>query len=202
MKKKVIIGIAILAILLAVFLFFINLKKENVSLNEDAKKFASEYTKVTEDNVFVYRDINQIIKILEKGTGVVYLGFPECPWCQAYVKMLNEVAKEKGITKIYYYDILEDRKNNTSEYQKIVSLLSSYLQADEEGNPRVYVPNVTFVIKGEIIGNNCESSLDTHGFDNPDDYWTDEEVTALKSTLNEYMSKVASSSSCTECNID
>ena len=33
---------------------------------------------------------------MENGTGVVYLGFPECPWCQAYVKYLNDVIKNSN----------------------------------------------------------------------------------------------------------
>ena len=66
----------------------------------DAEKFAKEYTQVTEDNYFVYRSSEEIIKILEHGTGVVYLGLPECPWCQAYVPMLNEVSDIEGLEKI------------------------------------------------------------------------------------------------------
>ena len=69
----------------------------------DSQKFAKEYSTVTEDNYFVYRNAEEIIKILEHGTGVVYLGFPECPWCQAYVPMLNEVSDVEGLEKIYYY---------------------------------------------------------------------------------------------------
>jgi len=167
----------------------------------DNIKFSEEYTNVTDDNVFTYRNIDEIIKIMEKGTGVVYLGFPECPWCQAYVKYLNEVAKEVGIEKIYYYNILEDRKNNTEGYKKIVKLLEDYLQTDAEGNPRVYVPNVSFHINGKVIGNDYETSLDTHELSDPNEYWTKEEVTDLKERLTTHMKKVdVALSSCTECN--
>ena len=100
----------------------------------DSERFAKEYTELTTDNYFVYRNSEEIIKILEHGTGVVYLGFPECPWCKAYVPMLNEVADIEGLEKIYYYNILEARKNNTEDYQKMVEILSDYLQYDSEGN--------------------------------------------------------------------
>ena len=73
--------------------------------NIDGKKFAEEYTSVTKDNVFVYRSAEEIINILEHGTGVVYLGFPECPWCTAYVPYLNEVAKANDVDKVYYYKV-------------------------------------------------------------------------------------------------
>ena len=129
-KIKLIVLGAILVLLIGalVILMFSDDKNE---VNNDALKFKEEYSEVSDDNVFVYRDINEIIKILENGTGVVYLGFPECQWCQAYVVMLDEVAREEGLEKIYYFNILEDRKNNTEEYQKIVSILKDNLLFDE-----------------------------------------------------------------------
>ena len=199
MKNKYYFIITITILLLgAILLLFLGRDRK---IETDAIKFAKEYTEVGEDNVFVYRSIEDVIKLLEHGTGVVYLGFPECPWCQTYAKYLNEVALEVGVNKIYYYDILEDRKNNTEDYQKIVSILKDHLQYDEEGNHRVFVPNVSFHVNGEIVGNDCETSLDTHGFDNPSDYWAEEEVTDLKNTLTTYMEKVYTASNmCTTCN--
>jgi len=200
MKKKLVIILSIIVLLVVgvISLYFIF---NDEAKDSDSKRFSLEYTKVTDDNVFVYRDIDEIIKIMKNGTGVVYLGFPECKWCQAYVVYLNEVAKETGLEEIYYFNILEDRKNNTEEYQEIISLLEGYLQYDDEGNSRVFVPNVSFHVKGEIIGNDCETSLDTHGFDDPEEYWTKEEVSTLKETLTAYMEKVVETKNlCSSCN--
>ena len=195
MKKKVIIIVitAILLIALAVSLFLILNKEEDIS---DAAKFAEEYTNVEEDNVFLYRNADEIIRILENGTGVVYLGFPECKWCQKYVTYLNEAAKENDITRIYYFDILDARSKNTSEYQQIVSLLEEYLEYDEEGNKRVFV---IVVDKGEIVGFDDETSLDTHDLDDPEEYWTEEEVNDLMSRLATMFDYV-NDGTCNECN--
>ena len=190
MKKKILLVIPILLTLILV-----GCKKEET----DAQKFAKEYTKVTEYNYFVYRESNEIVKILENGTGVVYLGFPECKWCQAYVPILNEVADIEGLEKIYYYDILEARKNNTTDYQKMVEILSDYLQYDEEGNKRIYVPAIIFVSKGEIVGFDDETSYNTKGFEEPEDYWKEEEISNLKKRLTDSMSKVLDNK-CTDCN--
>ena len=113
--------------------------------------------------------------------------------------MLNEVADIEGLEKIYYFNILEDRKNNTKEYQKIVDILHDYLQYDEEGNKRIYVPAVIFVSKGEIVGFDDETSYDTKGFEKPEEYWNEEEVTDLKHKLTENMNKVLDNK-CTDCN--
>ena len=183
-----------------ILLYFVLNNKNN---ENDNVRFAKEYadSQVGEDNVFVYKNIDEIINILKYGTGVVYLGFPECPWCQAYVKYLNETAKDANIEKIYYFNILEDRKNNTEKYQEIVSILGDNLQRDDEGNLKVFVPNVSFVVNGKIIGNDYETSLDTKGFEKPSDYWTEEEVSELENTLSGYMKEVYKALySCTDCN--
>jgi len=199
MKKKIIIAL-VLVLIFGLGIFFGVKVYKNANMT-DAEKFAKEYTEVSKDNVFVYRDIDEIIQIMEEGTGIVYLGFPECPWCQAYVKYLDEVAKEMEIEEIYYYNILEDREENTEEYQKIVELLETRLQKDDEGNPRVFVPNVSFHAKGELVGNNCETSLDTKGLDDPEEYWTEEEVEELKASLTKYINRVLPAlTTCTECN--
>ena len=139
----------------------------------------------------------EIINILEHGTGIVYLGYTECPWCMAYVPLLNEIAKNEGIEKIYYYNIREDRKNNTEFYQKVVSILNDYLNYDEEGKKRIFVPNVTFVKEGKIIFNDNETSLISEG--TPSEYWTEEKKTLFnekfRKNINELLDDV-----CTSCN--
>ena len=200
MNKKYLLIVSVIILVLLGALFFIGGNKEKKL--SDGERFAQDYEGIEEDNVFVYRNIDEIINIMERGTGVVYLGFPECPWCHAYVKYLNEVAKEVGIEKIYYYNVLEDRTNNTENYQKLTKILKGHLQYDEEGNEKIYVPNVSFHIEGKIIGNDYETSKDTHGFKEPSDYWTEDEVKELKNTLTKYMKDVYKAlNECTECNI-
>lgn len=186
--KKIIIITSILMLIITISLVLYT--------PSDNKKFSLEYD-IVEDNVYVYRNINQIINILEHGTGVVYLGFSECKWCRAYVPYLNEVAKENDIEKIYYYNIYKDRLNNTKEYQKIVSILNDYLEYDEEGNKRIYVPSVSFVKKGSIIGYDDETSLISKG--EPKDYWNTEHVKNLKLKLSKYMYEIKNNE-CGTCN--
>lgn len=200
-KKKILIIIGAI-ILLGVILYLAvstnNKKEQNITNGNE--RFANEYKTVTKDNVFVYRDINEIINILEKGTGVVYLGFPECPWCKAYVTYLNEVAKEQDVEKVYYYNILEDRKNNTKEYQKIIELLGDYAANDEEGNKRIYVPMVIGVNKGQIVGFDDETAWDTKGYETPEDYWSQEDLQGLKDKLAKMFQDTKSNICTSDCN--
>lgn len=202
-KKLLIVGLASILIFavacLGIYKFGNNKEEEKIPASTDAVKFKEEYNKVDSDNVFVYRSIKEIIKILENGTGVVYLGFPECPWCQAYVSYLNDVAKENEISKIYYYNILEDRKNETEDYKKILELLGKYVEYDDEGNKRIYAPTIIFVSNGEVVAMDSETAKDTKGLEKPEDYWTDAEVKDLKKRLTKY-SKLVKEVICSDCN--
>lgn len=198
--KYLVILLSLVAIVVISILIFKKFENNDVTNNKPsaAEKFAKEYTNVSKNNVFVYSTGAEILKILENGTGVIYLGFPECQWCQSYVPILNETAKEAGIEKIHYFNILEDRKNNTAVYKKIVKLLNENLLYDDEGNRRVYVPDVTIVNKGTIVGHDNESSLVTESDGTPNEYWTKEKKEALKTRLTTYFNKI-SSGVCTSC---
>lgn len=200
-KKRIIKDIAMISIGILMLVAFIYLgskeNKEKEKTQTAAEIFATKYTKLDKSNVFVTKTAAEIIKVLESGNGVVFLGFPECKWCQSYVVYLNEVAKKVGLKEIYYFDIREDRANNTEDYKKIVSLLKKYLAKDSKEEPRVYVPNVTFIKNGKIIGNDYETALEDSG--EPEEYWTEKKVSSLKAKLEDYMVKVVSET-CESCN--
>lgn len=201
-KEKIILFVVLVAIIvLVIFSAYKYFSKENTVLEEktDAEKFALEYTKLTNDNVFVYRNIDEIIRIFEHGTGIVYLGFPECPWCQEYVYYLNETAKEYGVEKIYYFNILGDRDNNTDNYLKLVDILDEYLQYDEEGNKRIYVPAVIAIKDGEILGFDDETSWDTKGYETPEEYWQNEDLEGLKNKFIKMFADI-NQNACSDCN--
>lgn len=199
MKKKnilILLGVVILVILIISSYFIFFKKDKNIT---DAEKFAKEYTKLSSNNVFTYKSLKEVNKILEKGTGVVYLGFPECPWCQEYVKYVNEVAKKVDLDKVYYFNIREDRTNNTEDYQTTIKLLRDYLPTDEEGNPRVYVPLIAVIQNGKVVITDYETAQDTKGYDTPEEYWANEDLDALKTRLEKAFNTVKSNV-CTDCN--
>lgn len=199
MKKKRVLIIVIIAFiaLISITLFFLFYNKKATN-NTDAIKFSEEYN-IDKDNVFIYKTLEDINKILEHGTGIVYLGFPKCPWCKGYVPYLNEVAKIENIDKIYYFDIYSDRLNNSKEYQYTVKLLNDYLQYDEEGSKKIYVPAVIAVNKGKIVGFDDETAYDTKGYETPEEYWKNEDLEGLKTKLKKMFRKI-NLDYCTDCN--
>ena len=163
----------------------------------DSEKFALEYPLVGSDNIFVYRSIEQTVEILENGTGIVFLGFKECSWCQLYAVFLNDVAQEMKMNRIFYCDIREDRQNNTESYQRIVQLLHGQLQYDDEGRERVFVPDVTIIDSGMIIARDFETSKYTLGYETAEEYWNEERLVALKDRFRVGMEEL--SRACSSC---
>ena len=118
-KKKIIIVTVILIIAIIVFCF---LKKNNsfyVSSSESDKfeneyeslngKLSSddkEYPKVNiSDNNIKYITLNETLKILDNGTGVIYIGYAECLYCRTAVQVLVDTANKSKLEEIYYLDI-------------------------------------------------------------------------------------------------
>jgi len=159
--------------------------KGNQKELSDSEKFALEYPLVGDGNIFTYRNAIEAADILEKGRGIVFIGFKECPWCQQYAVYLHDVAREMEVEKIFYCDIKEDREKNSESYRRIIDIFSGRLQYDDEGRPRVYVPDAAIVSRGRIITHDFETSKDTLGYETPQEYWNDERVNALKERLRE-----------------
>lgn len=183
-KRYVTIACIIIAFIIIVSVVVI--VKENESKN-DKLKFAIEYTDIGSDNLYDELTLKETLDFLKYGTGVILFGFPECNWCQEIVPIVNDVAKEQGIKKVYYYNIRDIRQNNTKEYQEIVKLLKDNLDVDENNNLKVYVPDVFVLKRGKVVAhNNDYSRLDGEA----DDYFTDSKKQEAKikyeSLLSEY----------------
>ena len=150
-------------------------------------KFISQYPKVTSGHKFVYAEPAEILDIIDGGDGVVFLGFPECPWCQQLAPIIQEAAQSENIDKIYYLNIKESRANNDEVYQKLVTKLQDYLPKDDDGNPRISVPDVTVYRSGQIVGRFEQEATNDGEQVTPDTYWTSERKDRAVEQLREMM---------------
>lgn len=150
MKKLVAIVLTFLFILMGCSK--VEVTKVEDDIKTDAIKFHNEYKKVNKDNIYEYETYDNIVDIINKKTGIIYLGFPNCDLCKEITPILNDVAKENSIDKISYYNFKDIRENNTLEYKELVNILSDYILEDDEGNKRISAPTVIFVRKGNIVG--------------------------------------------------
>ena len=194
---------------------------EKIEITEDEKKFKEEYeslnnkkdsndkdyleVSIKDDNGIVYASYDEIRKVLTEGTGVVYLGYPECNGCRNAVPMLLEAASNQGLDTIYYLNALdiidstfldENCKviTGTDEYYDLIEIFGSYYSKDTETTfeyTRVFFfPTVVFVKDGEILGIHMGT---TGSQTNPNEGLTEEQKIELFNIYMDYISKMLGS---------
>lgn len=185
MKVKIELIVLVVIFLLSSYLIytFVDSDTKNIVTNSEIR-FKEEYEKlngvyneqtnhyykaieILENSNVEYKNANEIIDILKNGTGVIYFGFPECPWCRNLVPLLVEEIQECNVS-FYYYNAREIRdtkhmdedgqvvidKEGTAEYYEILSLLGNYASEYSgitDSSKRLYFPTVVFVRNGQII---------------------------------------------------
>lgn len=209
--------------LMVASLFFVtacsNIKEENT---KDEKKFKEEYESlngkaqgekkimsidISKDNGMEYVDSSEVLNILEKKTGVIYFGFPNCPWCRNVVPVLIDALHDTDLDKIYYANLLEERdtkkldeegrivveKEGSKNYQKIIEILhdklGSYEGLNDEGIKRLYFPTVVFVKNGKVEDIHI-GSLDSQ--EDPYKKLTEKQYEELKAIYEKGITKIQS----------
>lgn len=184
MKKNGIKLLIIFLIILICIITFITVKKNRVT--KDEKSFKKEYERyngytnpgsdkkyfdvnIEEKNGIKYLDDDEVIDMLQNKTGIIYFGFPTCPWCRSMIEVLLDAKDSTNQKNIYYYNaldirdekVLEDGKVKTTKkgkknYYKILDILgdkaSVYEGLEDDSIKRLYFPTVVFVRNGKIVG--------------------------------------------------
>ncbi len=116
----------------------------------------------------------EAVSLLESGTGILYFGFPDCPWCRSMLPVLLQTLDNMSIDKLYYLNIsnirdtlslgeknkVEVAEEGTPGYYKIIKLmdrvLEPYYLTNEEGKKidtkekRLMAPTVVGIKNGQI----------------------------------------------------
>ena len=163
-------------------------KKDFSNTITDAERFSKEYTAIDTDNPFVYVNSNRVLNILNNETGIILVGFSSNAWMQEYVRELYPILKENNITKVYYYDVIEDRTKKTKNFRHIEDLLSKYLKITDMGSEYLFTPALIFVKDGKIINYDDETSLVSFDM-RPDTYWNEDASTSFHNKINTYLSE-------------
>lgn len=158
-------------------------KNEYESLNNKISYGKNKYNtmNISKNNPIKYSSYDEIIDIINNKTGIIYLGYPECPWCRSAIPVLLDAAKNNKINKIYYLNIKKERDSyiiedgkltlalddngkeikGTKNYFRLLDALKNNLsdyiisfdgQDYEVGEKRIYAPSVIFVKDGKVLG--------------------------------------------------
>ena len=192
-KKKLMVVIDILlgAILVGIMTFGIY-----QYLKSDGEKFKAEYEALNNENINInisknnpikYVTLDEVFDIIQNKTGVIYFGFPGCPWCRNMIPVLFEAAKNNNIDTIYYFNPRNVKKSDNDEYNKLKEILNEYLSEDENGQKVLYVPDVYFIKDGKIVGHHL-GTVDSQA--DPTISLTEEEKNELLDIFNELFEKI------------
>ena len=192
-KKKLMLVIDILlgAILVGIMTFGIY-----QYLKSDGEKFKAEYEALNNENVNInisknnpikYVTLDEVFDIIQNKTGVIYFGFPGCPWCRNMIPVLFEATKNNNIDTIYYFNPRNVKKSDNDEYNKLKEILNEYLSEDENGQKVLYVPDVYFIKDGKIVGHHL-GTVDSQ--EDPTISLTEEEKNELLDIFNELFEKI------------
>lgn len=152
----------------------------------------NKYSKlnISVNNPIKYSNYDEIINLIKRGTGIIYLGFPECPWCRSALPVLLDVSKNNNVETIYYLNIKNERDSyiveddkviyaidddgkeikGTNGYFELLKVLDEYLseyvieldgKLYEVGEKRLYAPSVIFVKNGYVTHIQV-STVETH----------------------------------------
>ncbi|MDD6277784.1 MAG: hypothetical protein PUA55_04370 [Mycoplasma sp.] len=187
-KTQMIIYIILFIIFIALFIYFGTLEN-TTKKTSDSDKFKNEYKEVNEDNVFVYLNAAETLDYIKKDNILILFGMKNNSFVGNYANILNEVAKNVGIEKIYYYDLTEDRKIKNGTYQSIVNYLKDYAVSLDDGSKNIYAPSLLVKNDGIITYFDDEDAI-VHGETNANDYFdnyrTNLKKITLKSVLEDY----------------
>jgi len=179
MKKMIVISIVVVLLLilgLGIYYFISKEIPDNVKFKEEYEAINGEKINgkvaltmdIPEENNVKYASFDEIMDVLESGTGVIYFGFPECPWCRNAVPVLIDAVNKMEVDTIYYFNAYEMRdqkelkngeiittKEGTKEYYKLVEALDEVLEPyeglEDDSIKRLYFPTAVFVMGGKIV---------------------------------------------------
>lgn len=194
----------------------IKFKEEYESLNGKDNGYGDKYLsiEISEDNVIKYATFDEIVDLIDNSTGVIYFGFPECPWCRNAVPSLIEAADSTGLDTIYYFNAVDIRdqkvldangeivtkKEGTKEYKQLLKKLDKYLLPydglKDDSIKRLYFPSVYFIKDGVVIGKHIDT-VESHT--DASKALNDKQKLELKTIYEEYMMDVLDSSCDKEC---
>ena len=93
----------------------------------------------------------------KKASGILYLGYDGCPYCERAIIELNAVARQYGIT-VYYCELdpyVSEEEFMTEDQYHILTdddHIGTILMDGEGGEKALYVPLVIGVKEGKITG--------------------------------------------------
>ena len=189
-KSKTQMIIYILLFIIFIALFILIGKTDYEQGKNDAIKFNKDFPSIEKDNVYKYITAVKAGDIVQKGKGIILFGRKNNKWVEYYANLVNNVAKEVRIKEIFYYDLLDDRKNNNATYEDIINKLDNYIYTNDNGKKEIYTPTLLVMKAGKVLLFDTDTNF-VKGTITPDIYYNEynygEKYNELKMIFKDYL---------------
>lgn len=180
MKKKLLVA------LLIVISMATGCSVKKVDDLSPAEKFAKEYS-VSKDNSFKYISIDEVLDVFKSGSGIVFFGNSDNEDSTKTVKLFTEAISDSNYKdKVYYYNPVVIRDNQTDKYNELIDLLGDNLSKDEDDNSYLYLPDIYFVKDGKILDHNNDIAVAKKDDNNTQEEYRDKLKEKYIKLLNDY----------------
>ena len=103
-----------------------------------------------ENNNFRGISPQEFIRVYEEGgSGVFYIGYTSCSYCQVNIALFQEAAEETGTT-IYYLDAYSEEYDFFEYYEEIIAILEPILRTNSDGEATIYTPHIFALVNGSF----------------------------------------------------
>jgi hypothetical protein len=166
----------------------------------------SEYG-ITGDHRFYYVTMGEALQLLDEESfnGILYFGFPGCPWCQVAVPLIYQASQETETDVFYVSRRHEIRETENWEEWDIEmaerlneQIEMRWLYDDSEPyRPNIFVPQIIHLRNGIIIDDH-RSTFEGHDLvldedsGEEDDYYLPDLTPAQRDTLLEIYIRIFS----------
>lgn len=168
--KNTIRKIIYIIIFIAMITCFIYLG--NKYANDDKQKVITindYYKNVKKDRYEIVRGA-KLISLLKEGNNLIMIGNKDSEYSKKYIEELDMILDELEIDKVYYYDLINDKAQENSNYYEIVELLKGYLTTTDTSENNLLSPSFYIVTDGKVNYYNVETSA-MKNTDTIESYW-------------------------------
>ena len=137
---------------------------DDYTTNETRNRFPladmSEYN-IEDTHRFFWVTMYEALALREDATfdGIIYFGFPSCPWCQSAIPVMHQISQETG-TDIFYVSRAREIRDELFEVHdsKMALWLNDQIELswlyDEDGKPlrpNITVPQIIHLRGGVVV---------------------------------------------------
>ena len=103
----------------------------------DAERFAKEYN-ISKNNPFIFVKYEEVINIFTNKKAIILLADSDEETSVKAAEIINRVAKDSKIEKIYYYNPKQIKEKQQKKYKKLVNIIGKSIDNYDRTIPTLY----------------------------------------------------------------